>query len=54
MNSLRFVKVSVGVLLMLPNNRLLSPLRDWDGLSAAARLQVRPKAGRYILENDEQ
>src|SRR5690554_3560206 len=27
------------------NNRLLSPLRGWDGLSAAARLQVRPKAG---------
>lgn len=32
------------------NNRLLSPLRGWDGLSAAARLQVRPKAGRYATE----
>ncbi|PMR73571.1 hypothetical protein [Billgrantia endophytica] len=30
-----------------PNNRLLSPLRGWDGLSAASRLQVRPKAERY-------
>lgn len=31
------------------NKRLLSPLRGWDGLSAAAaRLQVRPKAGRYV------
>src|SRR5690606_6751249 len=29
------------------NNRLLSPLRGWDGLSAASQLQVRPKAGRY-------
>jgi len=29
------------------NKRLLSPLRGWDGLSAAARLQVRPKARRY-------
>jgi hypothetical protein len=33
-----------------PNKRLLSPLRGWDGLSAASRLQVRPKAGRYIPE----
>jgi len=46
MNSLRIFKVLVGVLHMLPNNRLLSPLRGWDGRSAAARLQVRPKAGR--------
>lgn len=30
-----------------PNNRLLSPRWGWDGLSAAARLQVRPKAGRW-------
>ena len=30
-----------------PNNQLWSPLRDWDGLSAAARLQDRPQAGRY-------
>ena len=28
------------------NKRLLSPLRGWDGLSAASRLQARPKAGR--------
>jgi hypothetical protein len=28
------------------NKRLLSRLRRWDGLSAAARLRVRPKAGR--------
>ncbi len=28
------------------NNRLLSPLRGWDSLSAAVRLQGRPKAGR--------
>ncbi|MDP2714320.1 hypothetical protein [Rheinheimera sp.] len=34
----------------MPNNRLLSRLRRWDGLSAAARLQVRPKAGRYLPE----
>jgi hypothetical protein len=33
--------------IMAHNNRLLSPLRGWDGLSAASRLQVRPKAGRY-------
>lgn len=26
---------------------LLSPLQGWDGLSAASRLQARPKAGRY-------
>ena len=31
----------------MANKRLLSPLRGWDGLSAATRLQVRPKAGRY-------
>lgn len=31
-----------------PNKGLLSPLRGWDGLSAASRLQVRPKAGRYF------
>lgn len=28
------------------NKRLLSPLRGWDGLFAASRLQARPKAGR--------
>ncbi len=32
------------------NKRLLSPLRGWDGLSAAPQLQVRPKAGRYVSE----
>lgn len=30
----------------LANKRLFSPLRGWGGLSAAARLQVSPKAGR--------
>jgi len=29
------------------------PFRGWDGLSAAARLQARPKAGRYVPPKPE-
>jgi opacity protein-like surface antigen len=36
------------MIILKANNWLLSPLRGWDGLSAASRLQVRPKAGRYV------
>lgn len=32
------------------NNRLSSPLRRWDGLSAAAKLQVRLKVGALRKE----
>lgn len=37
----------------MPNKRLLSPLRGWDGLSAALRLQVRPKAGLKRKNNHD-
>lgn len=38
-----YASALVGV---LHNNRLLSPLRGWDSLFAAVRLQGSPKAGR--------
>ena len=34
------------------NKRLWSPLRCWDGLLSALRLQVRPKAGRFVTMNN--
>ena len=32
------------------NSRLLSPVRDWDGLSAVSRLQVRPTLGVRLIQ----
>lgn len=35
---------------MAYSQRLLSPLRSWDGLSSASLPQPRPNAGRYVLD----